>query len=225
MKKKLISISCVVLALTMCISLISCSKSDKPKDKVVDDSAITTEAGENSDAQTVTDKNGNIIYPTDANGNIIAPTDENGKVVEGNKVSKVHSSTTQKTTKKNDKKDDKATTKKKEETTKKKADKTTSTTTTLHYTTVNPADPIVTPEMPLEDEYALTGSLAMFNLQQKYDSEKYVVNLIEETNDYATLYVFVLENNDIYSKAKVNLKNGKTTETITKTKKKLTYTL
>lgn len=224
MKKILIAISCIVLALSMCISLVSCSKDSKPKDKVVDKQSITTQA----DSDKNSDDKQNAEKVTDKNGNVIAPTDSNGKVIEGNKIETATDEDTTKkdskktTAKKNDSDKDKTTTKKKQTTTKKS---TTTTTTTIHYTTVNPADPIEAPEIPLEDDYALTGSLAMFNLQEKYDREKYVVNLMEETDDYATLYVFVLKNNDIYSKAKVNLHNGKTTETITKTNKKLTYTL
>ncbi len=217
MKKKITALGCIVLALSMCISLASCTKNDKPKDKVVDDSAITTQADDNSKttAELVTDKDGNTVPATDSKGN----------TVEGNKVETATENDSdnknKKTTKKSDKKEEKETTKKKQTTTKKN----TTTTTTIHYTTVAPLDNNLGEEISLEDEYALTANGAMFRLQQKYDPTVYVVNLIEETNDYATLYVFVLKNNDIYSKAKVNLKNGKTTETITKTNKKLTYTL
>lgn len=219
MKKQLICVAIVVLALSICIGFASCSNDEKAKDKdttKVEYIEVTDENG-----KLVTNKDGSAV--TETTVVTVASTDKEQSKKETTKDSTTKSTTNKDSSTTTTKKNEKSTTKKEEKTTKKQ-DKTT-TTTTLHYTTTNSLDNNLGEEISLDEEYALTANGAMSRLQNRYDSNTYVVNLIEETSDYATLYVFVLENNDIYSKAKVNLKNGKTSETITKTGKKLTYTL
>lgn len=224
MKKAIISISCIILALTMCIGFVSCSK---------DEADPETTTNEGKEVVLVTDENGEAV--TDANGDAVTEeatkadsTDSTesktttGKPVTDKNGDKVTNKNGEVVTEapKTTKASGKTTTKKGKTTTK----KTTTTTTTIVYTTTDPNAPIELPELP-EEGYLLTADLAMVELQTKYDTSKYIVNITEATSNTANLTVYYLSDSEVYSTAKVNLKDGKTTETIKKTNKKSTYYL
>lgn len=238
MKKRIIAISCVILAIAMSISFVSCS--GKKYEETVVDSQVTesqdsegnqdgitnadTDADTNEATDTTKKKKGflSIFKKEEKTTQKHKQVEQSTKTVQGNTVefAQEEKSTTKKkletisTTIPGAKPDkNKETTAKKETTTKKQT--TTKPTTTSPMTTTNPNAPIELPEFPLDDEYKLTASLAMYNLQEKYDREKYVVNCHEEDETYAYLTVYTLKDGLVYSKAKVNMKNGKTVEKFT----------
>lgn len=227
MNKRANAIIAIMLVSAMCLTLASCSnKWSKREEKVVTTTSASADSnaegtnGANSDS-----KDSNKKDKTDKNEVV---TDKNGNVVQGNTVAK-QSDTDDTTKKKGNKKDrDKADKTTDKDDSKKEEKDTTTTTTTLPYTTTeapSPLDPVVTPEQPVDDEHVLTGSMAMYLLEQKYDKEEYVVNLVKETDDFATLKVYKIKDASLYSTVKVDLRNGKATETFKKDGKTKTYTL
>lgn len=282
MKKRLIVIACVILAMSICISFASCS-GKKYKDIIVDSNGQEVNLDDITGTTKIgTDENGEtVIYVEDANGETtmmhIRPEpqftskgytigakvtkkgettakktyeveDDKLPTVQGNTVAVDNGDTTTKKNKPNVTKPIKTTipqtgttanrvtkpeesTQQSDSTTKATTKATTKPTTTKPtttfpaMTTTDTGGAIVLPDLPADDDYKFTPSLAMFVMQNKYDSEKYVVNCYEADENYTTLSIYTKKNGKVYSTAKVNLKNGKTVETKWETKEKTEYVL
>lgn len=201
MKRMLIAISCIVMAMVMCISLVSCSHAGKEIDATTtsaSDEASKEQGGKADDANTTEAKqNGK-----DDKATTKPVTDKDGKPVTATTSAK------QDTTKQ-------ATTKKK---------KTTTTTTQEYYmSTTSRSGAIITPEESLDDDYPYTASQIQAYMETKYDKSKYVINVVEKKTESAKLVVFNLKDGTIYSIANASLKTGKVTETNKKTGKKVSY--
>lgn len=165
--------------------------------------------------ETVVDEKGNVVTKTDENGEPITKADKNGNPVYEKTTGKDKTSSSD-TTKKGQSGKDTSTkpTSEKEQ--------------TSQYTTMPADQPIVTPDIPL-DEYALTASLAFYNLQSYYDSyydEKYIVNYDTPNNkdsDNISFAVFVKDEKvktKIEYHVMVNLLKGTYTQTDSKGKSK-----
>ena len=159
--------------------------------------------------ETVIDEQGNAVTKTDENGKPITKVDKNGKPVYEKTTGGKNSTASNNTTKKNQSNKKPGGTKTEGETEQ-----------TSEYTTNSPLDANIGPEIPL-DEYALTESLALHDLQSYYNNfyeDKYIVNYDKPNDkDADNICLAVFEKSDkvktkIEYRVMVNLLKGTYTQ-------------
>lgn len=209
-KIAIIAVAAIVVIAIVVAVIFATQKSGNPSGEASSDTLSPV-------YETVIDEQGNTVTKTDENGEPITKVDKDGKPVYEKATSGKDKTTSSSTTKKNQSDKNSGSTKTEGETEQ-----------TSEYTTNSPMDANMGPEIPL-DEYALTESLALHDLQSYYNNyyeNKYIVNYDKPNDkdaDNICLAVFV-KNEKVKTKIEyrvmVNLLKGTYTQIDNKGKSK-----